>query len=275
MSGHVVTQSDTAQPEQVYMVRGIELSEKPEPEPTCCGAPMPNKDILMNRKDLSPREVYTTTSNGEKMLVRLNIHLKGGQGCFEPARMLRHAGDIHTVPPALKELGMTWEEYFEIFVRQLSEIEDRHFPEGCCHGFVFMAPKLLCCFVTSLITLGCALNWFVRRGVEQQKRLALPFDVDLREWQTNANATLRQKYPIHIKTQSRSWIVPQGESAKRCWSRWIAVALNEEDAAQLLSEPHLYGLVVGGQPPPCSGCVPPLNENIFCVHPYEQIRSDL
>ena len=45
----------------------------------------------------------------------------------------------------------------EIFVRQLSEIKDRPFPEGCC-------------LVTSLITLSCALKRFVRRGVEQQKR---------------------------------------------------------------------------------------------------------
>ena len=44
----------------------------------------------------------------------------------------------------------TWEERYEIFVRQPSEIVYRHFPEGCC-------------LVTSLITLGCA--WFVRRGV--------------------------------------------------------------------------------------------------------------
>jgi len=115
----------------------------------------------------------------------------------------------------------------------------------------------------------------MRRGLEQAKRLLLPFDADLREWQTNANATLRQKYPIHIKTQSTSWIVPQGESAKRCWRRWIAVALNEEDAAQLMSEPHLYGLVVDDKPPPCDcgGGPTQLNENIFCVHPYQQLRS--
>ena len=127
------------------------------------------------------------------MLVRLNIQLKGGQGCFKPEPMLYHARDSDTVPPALQELGMTWEEYHEIFVRQLSDIGERHFAEGCCHGFVRVVPKFLCCFVTSLATLGCALNWFVRKGVEQQKRLALPFDADLREWQTNANAILRQK----------------------------------------------------------------------------------
>ena len=273
MSGHAVTQSDTAQPEKVIMVRGVEMSEKPEPEPTgCCGAP---KDLMSSRKDLSRREVYTTTSNGEKVLVRLNIHLKGGQGCFEPVPMLRLAGDRATVPPALEKLGMTWDEYHEIFVRQLSEIEDRHFSEGCCYSFVFVAPKFLCCLVASLATLGCALNFFMRKGEEHKKRMALPFDADLREWQTNANATLRQKYPIHIKTQSHSWIKPQGDSAKRCWSRWIAVALNEEDAAQLMSEPHLHGLVVGGEPPPCAGAVPPMDENTFCVHPYEQIRSDM
>ena len=276
MSGHIVTQSDTTQPEQVIMVRGIEVSEEPEPEPTCCGAPKRDlkdlKDIFT--KDRRPREVYTTTSNGEKMLVRLNIQLKGGQGCFKPEPMLYHAGDSDTVPPALQELGMTWEEYHEIFVRQLSDIGERHFAEGCCHGFVRVVPKFLCCFVTSLATLGCTLNWFVRRGVEQQKRLALPFDADLREWQTNANATLRQKYPIHIKTQSRSWLRSQGENMKRVYARWIAVALNKEDAAQLLSEPHLDGLVNGGQQP-CGCAVPPMDENIFCVHPYEQVRSDL
>ena len=271
------------------MVRGIEVSEEPEPELTCCGAPKSDKDIKREKdlkrsftKDGRPREVYTTTSNGEKMLVRLNIQLKGGQGCFKPEPMLYHAGDSDTVPPALQELGMTWEEYHEIFVRQLSDIGERHFAEGCCHGFVRVVPKFLCCFVTSLATLGCTLNWFVRRGVEQQKRLALPFDADLREWQTNANATLRQKYPIHIKTQSRSWLIPRGDQPKRVYARWIAVALNKEDAAQLLSEPHLDGLVNGGQQP--CGCDTynkltlsglRMDENIFCVHPYEQVRSDL
>ena len=172
---------------------------------------------------------------------------------------------------------MTWEEYHEIFVRQLSEIEDRHFPEGCCNASVAVVPKYLCCLVTSLATLGCAVKWFVRRGLEQQKRHALPFDADLREWQTNANATLRQKYPIHIKTQSQSWIEGAGEGARRCWSRWIAVALNEEDVAQLMSEPHLYGLVGGYRPPPHRLCGEDIsmNENIFCVHPYQQVRSDL
>ena len=204
------------------------------------------------------------------MLVRLNIQLKGGQGCFKPETMLYHAGDSDTVPPALQELGMTWEEYHEIFVRQLSDIGERHFAEGCCHMFVTGVPKLLLCFVTSLATLGCALNWFVRKGVEQQKRLALPFDADLREWQTNANATLRQKYPIHIKTQSRCWGVKTGRRA----ARWIAVALNKEDAAQLMSEPHLDGQIDDRQQPCCG--VPSLDENVFCVHPYNVIglRSD-
>ena len=263
------------------MVCGIEVpeSEKPEPELDCCGNP---KMTWPNFEDLSlgPREVYTTTSNGEKMLVRLNIHLQGGQGSFEPVPMLKLAGDRVTVPPALEKLGMTWEEYHEIFVRQLSEIEDRHFPEGCCNASVAVVPKYLCCLVTSLATLGCALNWFIRRGMEQQKRHALPFDADLREWQTNANATLRQKYPIRIKTQSQSWMEGGGEGgARRCFSRWIAVALNEEDAAQLMSEPHLYGFVIGYRPPPHQFCPngPPtsMNENIFCVHPYQQVRSDL
>ena len=58
MSGHIVTQSDTTQPEQVIMVRGIEVSEEPEPEPTCCGAPKRDlkdlKDIFT--KDRRPRE---------------------------------------------------------------------------------------------------------------------------------------------------------------------------------------------------------------------------
>ena len=264
MSGHIVTQIDTAQPEQVVMVRGIEVSEYPEPEPTCCGTQMPTKDNLI--KDRRPREVYK-----KKMLVRLNIQLKGGHGYFKPEPMLYHAGDSDTVPPALQELGMTWEEYHEIFVRQLSDIGERHFAEGCCHGFVRVVPKFLCCFVTSLATLGCALNWFVRKGVEQQKRLALPFDADLREWQTNANATLRQKYPIHIKTQSSSWFDHLGEGQKRTYARWIAVALNKEDAAQLLSEPHLDGFVIGGQQPHCCA-VPQMDENIFCVHPYEFMR---
>jgi len=193
--------------------------------------------------------------------------------------MLKLAGDRVTVPPALEKLGMTWEEYHEIFVRQLSEIEDRHFPEGCCNASVAVVHKYLCCLVASLATLGCAVNWFVRRGLEQQKRHAIPFDADLREWQTNANATSRQKYPIRIKTQSQSWMEGEGEGARRRFSRWIAVALNEEDAAQLMSEPHLYGFVIGYRPPPHQFCpnAPPtsMNENIFCVHPYQQVRSDL
>ena len=252
------------------MVRGS--GDDPELEPTCCGAPMPTKDLFITTDNgpygrvwgRRPREVYTTTSNGEKMLVRLNIQLKGGQGCFKPEPMLYHAEDSDTVPPALQELGMTWEEYHEIFVRQLSDIGERHFVEGCCDGFVRAVPKFLCCFVTSLATLGCALNWFVRRGVEQKKRLALPFDADLREWQTNANVILRHKYPIYIKTQSRSWEIRGGDHMIRVYARWIAVALNKEDAAQLLSEPHLDGLVLdvchkhGGW-----------DESIFCVHPYE------
>ena len=50
----------------------------------------------------------------------------------------------------------------------------------------------------------------------------------------------------------------------RVYARWIAVALNKEDAAQLLSEPHLDGLALdvchkhGGW-----------DESIFCVHPYD------
>ena len=265
------------------MVRGS--GDDPELEPTCCGAPMPTKDLFITTDNgpygrvwgRRPREVYTTTSNGEKMLVRLNIQLKGGQGCFKPEPMLYHAGDSDTVPPALQELGMTWEEYHEIFVRQLSDIGERHFAEGCCHGFVRVVPKFLCISVTCLATLGCTLNWFVRRGVEQQKRLALPFDADLREWQTNANATLRQKYPIHIKTQSSSWtryITVIDGDGKRVYARWIAVALNKEDAAQLLSEPHLEGRVNGGEQPPCRWGVPyNMDESIFCVHPYEQVMS--
>ena len=86
------------------MVRGIEVSEEPEPELECCGLGPPKRSFI---KDGRPREVYTTTSNGEKMLVRLNIQLKGGQGCFKPEPMLYHAGDSDTVPPALQELGMT------------------------------------------------------------------------------------------------------------------------------------------------------------------------
>ena len=107
MSGHIVTHSDTTQPEQVIMVRGIEVSEEPEPELECSGPYGLGPPKRSFTKDRRPREVYTTTSNGEKMLVRLNIQLKGGQGCFKPEPMLYHAGDSDTVPPALQELGMT------------------------------------------------------------------------------------------------------------------------------------------------------------------------
>jgi hypothetical protein len=86
--------------------------------------------------------------------------------------------------------------------------------------------------------------------------------------------TRRQKYPIHIKTQSSSWIETSGQGGKRFYARWIAVALNKEDAAQLLSEPHLNGFVIGGQGF-CGCAAPQMDENIFCVHPYEQVRSDL
>ena len=61
---------------------------------------------------------------------------------------------------------------------------------------------------------------------------------------------------------------------KRVYARWIAVALNKEDAAQLLSEPHLEGRVNGGEQPPCRWGVPyNMDESIFCVHPYEQVLS--
>ena len=88
---------------------------------------------------------------------------------------------------------------------------------------------------------------------------------------------------ITLSTVKKKTVVKSDDPNKsRVYARWIAVALNKEDAAQLLSEPHLDGLVNGGQQP--CGCDTynkltlsglRMDENIFCVHPYEQVRSDL
>ena len=45
--------------------------------------------ILPKAHDKRKREVYGEGKDGEKVLVRLNMAMKGGQGCCGPSQMLR------------------------------------------------------------------------------------------------------------------------------------------------------------------------------------------
>ena len=144
------------------------------------------------------------------------------------------------------------------------------------------------CLGGSALTLCCAVQFFCKKGYEHKLSLVQSFDADLREWQANANERLRHR-KLFVKTQSRSWMAPLEKS--RSYSRWIAIALNEEEAARLSKEPHLFGFVLsaeqrGAEPPPCNcgvpcrchgpngdGCQHTPDETVCCVHPYEQVRS--
>jgi hypothetical protein len=241
------------------------------------------------KSDKRPRTQYAPASDGGgEVAVRLNVHLRGGQGCCGPAQMLRDVEDTRELPAELAELGVTWDEYHDIFLAQLDAIEQKHFPEGCCCGLSWCALGTCLCLGGSALTLCCAMPFFCKKGYEHKLSLVQPFDVDLREWQANANERLRHR-KLFLKTQSRSWMVAHGEGATRYYSRWIAIALNEEEAARLSKEPHLFGFVMsaqqrGAEPPPCGdpccclgpngdGCQHTPDETVCCVHPYEQVRS--
>ena len=222
--------------------------------------------------DHRKREVYATGKDGEKVLVRLNMAIEGGQGSFGPNQMLR-GKDRTTVPRALEDVGMSWEEYHDVFVTQLDAIGNEHV--GC-------APTCLCPFLCPLCPFLCP---FIRKSsgeayLVMEQRIN-SFDADLREWQTNANAMF-EKYHVYLKTQSYSYMKHDdhgelGRMTTRIYQRWIVVALNDEDAARLSAEPHLSGIVNPNEPA-CQGCNCPrfkVDETAgFCMHPYPQIRSD-
>ena len=104
------------------------------------------------------------------------------------------------------------------------------------------------------------------------------FDADLREWQTNANAMF-EKYHVYLKTQSYSYMKQHvhdvdGRMSTRIYQRWIVVALNDDDAARLSTEPHLSGIVMKNEPQ-CGSPRTLVDETAgFCTHPYRQVRSD-
>ena len=237
--------------------------------------------------DHRKREVYATGKDGEKVLVRLNMAIEGGQGLFGPNQMLR-GKDRTTVPRALEDVGMSWEEYHDVFVTQLDAIGNEHFPEGGCRGCVGCAPTCLCPFLCPLCPFLCP---FIRKSAGKaylvMEQRINSFDADLREWQTNANAMF-EKYHVYLKTQSYSYMKHDdgnnvyydndGRSYNgRIYQRWIVIALNDEDAARLSAEPHLSGIVNPNEPA-CQECNCPrfkVDETAgFCMHPYPQIRSD-
>ena len=98
--------------------------------------------------------MYGEGKDGARVLVRLNVEMKGGQGCCGPSQMLR-GKDRTTLPQALRDVGMSWEEYHDVFGAQLDAIENEHFPESCCRGCVATTPKIGCCFFGDLLTVGC------------------------------------------------------------------------------------------------------------------------
>ena len=87
---------------------------------------------------------------------RVNLAFLGSPGCAGPAGHLANVGDRRSVPLALEEIGMTWEEYEEAFVTTLEAVGAKHFPDGCCAGF-------LCGFGAVTFSLGCALPWICSR----------------------------------------------------------------------------------------------------------------
>ena len=244
--------------------------------PMGCCAKMA-QEMEKYRPQRRAREVYGPGEGGVNAVVRLNVTMYGGQGCFGPSRMLGRA-DRTTPPRALVAVGMSPEEYRDVFVEQLDAIENEHFPEGCCRGCVTQCPNIACCFFGSLLTVGCLLPFFCRREGEKfplRERRCKAFDAALREWQTNANARF-EKYHVRVKTQSHSYLRSKGEGgAERVYQRWIVIALNDEDAAALSTEPHLSGIITNNQPP-CNCPQTEVDETTgYCTHPYPQIRSDM
>jgi len=208
--------------------------------------------------DHRKREVYATGKDGEKVLVRLNM------------RFRLQGKDRTTVPRALEDVGMSWEEYHDVFVTQLDAIGNEHV--GC-------APTCLCLCTWCPFLFLCP---FIRKSAGKaylvMEQRINSFDADLREWQTNANAMF-EKYHVYLKTQSYSYMKHydnmdhynnDGWMTTRIYQRWIVVALNDEDAARLSAEPHLSGIVNPNEPA-CQGCNCPrfkVDETAgFCMHP--------
>jgi len=64
---------------------------------------------------------------------------------------------------------------------------------------------------------------------------------DLRAWQTSFNADLAY-YGVFVKTQSCVYYTRDSEDGiHQSYQRWLAVALTENEAADLKAEPHLFG----------------------------------
>ena len=250
--------------------------EVEEAPPMGCCAKMA-KEMKKLAPQWRKREVYGKGKDGVKVVVRLNLTMYGGQGCFGPRQMLGRT-DRTTTPRALEDVGMSPEEYRDVFVEQLDAIENEHFPEGCCRGCIPLSPKIACCFFGSLLTVGCLFPFFMRKAAEKlplKEQRCKAFDAALREWQTNANARF-EKYHVRVKTQSHSYLRSKGEGgAERVYQRWIVIALNDEDAAALSTEPHLSGIITNNQPP-CNCPQTEVDETTgYCTHPYPQIRSDM
>ena len=249
--------------------------EVEEAPPMGCCAKMA-KEMKKLGPQWRKREVYGKGKDGVKVVVRLNLTMYGGQGCFGPRQMLRRA-DMTKTPRALEAVGMSPEEYHDVFVEQLDAIENEHFPEAGCRGCIAQTPNIVGCFFGSLLTVGCLIPFFMRKEGEKfplRERRCKAFDAALREWQTNANARF-EKYHVYVKTQSHSYLRSNGDKAQRVYQRWIVIALNDEDAAALSTEPHLSGLLVTNEPP-CNCARQFVDETTgYCTHPYPQIRSDM
>ena len=249
--------------------------EVEEAPPMGCCAKMA-KEMKKLGPQWRKREVYGKGKDGVKVVVRLNLTMYGGQGCFGPRQMLRRA-DMTKTPRALEAVGMSPEEYRDVFVEQLDAIENEHFPEGGCRGCIAQCPNIASCFFGSLLTVGCLIPFFCKREGEKlplKEQRCKAFDAALREWQTNANARF-EKYHVYVKTQSHSYLKSNGDKAQRVYQRWIVIALNDEDAAALSTEPHLSGLIQTNEPP-CNCARQFVDETTgYCTHPYPQIRSDM
>ena len=247
-------------------------NEVEEAPPMGCCAKMA-KEMEKMRPQRRKREVYRKGKDGVKVIVRLNLTMYGGQGCFGPRQMLRRA-DRTTPPRALEAVGMSPEEYRDVFVEQLDAIENEHFPEGGCRGCIAQCPNIASCFFGSLLTVGCLIPFFCKREGEKlplKEQRCKAFDAALREWQTKANARF-EKYHVYVKTQSHSYLRSKGEGgAERVYQRWIVIALNDEDAAALSTEPHLSGIISTNEPP-CNCPQTDVDETTgYCTHPYPQI----
>ena len=182
---------------------------------------------------------------------RVNLAFLGSPGCAGPGGHLANVGDRRSVPHALEEIGMTWEEYEDAFVTTLEAVGEKHFPDGCCAGF-------LCGFGAVTFSLGCALPWICSRYA----KIRYAYDADLRAWQKSVSETLGARYPgVSVKTQSMCFHTSDGRgNRQRHVVRWIAISLSVEDQARLAAEPHLFGNFSNCK---CFGGV---DETDLCMH---------